>query len=43
MENVFPRTSYANYSRLELIGLFEQCKTDPEYVLELKQRLESCR
>ena len=40
MYNPIPRTKFANYSNYELAGMFEQNKTDPDYVLELKQRLE---
>jgi site-specific recombinase len=41
--NPFPRTKYAHYNKHELLAMFDQCKEDPDYVLELKQRLEQTR
>lgn len=40
MDDLVPRTKYAHYTRAELVGMYDTCKTDPDYVLELKQRLE---
>lgn len=40
MENKVPLTKFRHYTNRELVGLFEQYKTDPMYVEELKQRLE---
>lgn len=40
MNNPSPQTKYHHYSVRELISFYDQCKADPDYVEELKQRLE---
>ena len=38
--NQYPQTKYSHYADREILYLFDSRKDDPEYVIELKHRLE---